>query len=201
MKKPEKTIKKLREGKPVTIIALGDSLTQGWMVRKGYVDFFLDDLRETYPGSSITLFNRGVPGDTAHGGLNRLRDHVLDDNPDCTMIQFALNDAFLGYTPDRYGKHMEEIIDQIHSNTDSEIVIVTSVPVMFEQENKTAERYYDRLHDISREMNLPIASVHEHWKTRVNEGNEHRSLVQADMVHPNLEGHRIMAEAVIRVFL
>ncbi len=201
MLKPEKTISRMKKGNPVTLAALGDSLTQGWMVRKGYADFLVDNLQGAYPSSEITLINRGIPGDTADGGLRRLRNHVIDLNPDCILIQFALNDAFLGYTPDEYRRNIEEIVDDIEANTESEIVIVTSVPVMLERENKIAENFYQKLHDVSSERNLPIAMVHEYWKTAVSQGTDHRSLIQGDMVHPNLEGHRIMAEAVTRVFL
>lgn len=35
MIKPLKTIEKLSQGRAVTIVALGDSLTYGWMVDKG----------------------------------------------------------------------------------------------------------------------------------------------------------------------
>jgi len=37
MIRPERTIEKLKRGEKVIIAALGDSLTQGWMVRRGYV--------------------------------------------------------------------------------------------------------------------------------------------------------------------
>ena len=41
-----KTIKKLEEGYTVTIAALGDSLTYGWLVNKGYLDYFKEMLLE-----------------------------------------------------------------------------------------------------------------------------------------------------------
>lgn len=91
--KPIKTILKLKSGAETTIVALGDSLTQGWMVRKGYMDFLEEMFRETFPESRLHLINCGIPGDTAEGGLYRLRN-VLDFNPDCVFVQFSLNDAF-----------------------------------------------------------------------------------------------------------
>ena len=42
----EKTIAKLQSGSDVTIVALGDSLTSGWMVARGYTEFLRDMLHE-----------------------------------------------------------------------------------------------------------------------------------------------------------
>ena len=61
MTKPFKTLEKLRAGKDVTIVAIGDSLTYGWMVSKGYLDFLKEMLSEAYPGSSFKLINKGFP--------------------------------------------------------------------------------------------------------------------------------------------
>jgi hypothetical protein len=125
--KPEQTIQKLKAGNAATIIALGDSLTEGWMVARGYLDFIDEMLRKKYPPARFTIMNRGIPGDTADGGLNRLREDVLDHDPDCVLVQFALNDLFMGISPERYKNHMQAIIDSIQSDTGAEIVVVTSV--------------------------------------------------------------------------
>ena len=38
-------------------------------------------LRLKYPGSRFKLINKGIPGDTADGGLYRLREDVIDYDP------------------------------------------------------------------------------------------------------------------------
>ena len=50
MIRPEKTIAKLKSGEDVKIVAIGDSLTYGWLVSKGYLDFLKEMLRKRYPG-------------------------------------------------------------------------------------------------------------------------------------------------------
>ena len=65
MTKPAKTIEKLRTAESATIVAIGDSLTYGWMVRKGYLDFLQGMLTEKYPKNGFRLINKGIPGDTA----------------------------------------------------------------------------------------------------------------------------------------
>ncbi len=113
--KPEKTIAKLAAGESVRIAALGDSLTYGWMVEKGYIDFLQDMLQAKYPAATIQFINRGIPGDTAEGGLRRLKEQVIDAHPDLVFVQFALNDAFIGCPLAEYEKNIALIIDRLQS--------------------------------------------------------------------------------------
>jgi acyl-CoA thioesterase-1 len=198
--KTEKTIQKLREGRDVTIVALGDSLTYGWMVGKGYLDFLDEMLRFKFPESRFKLINKGIPGDTADGGLYRLREDVIAYSPDCVLIQFALNDSAIGISADDYGSNVQKIIEQIMNDTQAEIVLVTSICLGNTSENEAANRFYRELDDRARENGLPIARVHEYWKRKIQEGTEFRKLVQFDLVHPTVEGYRLMAEAVMEVF-
>ncbi len=77
--KPEKTIENLTAGSAIELQPSGDSLTYGWMAEKGYIDFLQDMLQAKYPAATIQFINRGLPGDTAEGGLRRLKAQVIDD--------------------------------------------------------------------------------------------------------------------------
>ncbi len=193
----QKTKHKLASGEPLRIIALGDSLTQGWMVRKGYLDFLAEMLEKKYPGCDVNIINRGIPGDTAEGGLFRLREDVLDGEPDLVFIQFALNDAFMGVEPGRFRNTIKLIIERIKADTEAEILLITSVPIMYDASDAMAEKFYSILADVAEEEALPIAKVHSYWKKKISEGIDFRGLVQDDMVHPNVKGHQLMAEAII----
>jgi acyl-CoA thioesterase-1 len=198
--KPVKTIGRLKSGEKTTIAALGDSLTQGWMVRKGYIDFLEEMLREAYPQSRFQLVNCGIPGDTAEGGLCRLRDDVLDLNPHCVFVQFALNDAFCGYSAAQFKKYIQHIINEIRDDGDAEIVLITSGYVGNSRETHFVGEFYRQLEILGEENGLPVARVHEYWKKRIYEDVEFRTLVQGDLVHPTVEGYRLMAEAVMQLF-
>jgi len=198
--KLKNSIQKLTSGEPLRIIALGDSLTQGWMVRKGYLDFMAEMLERRFPDCTVSILNRGIPGDTAEGGLFRLREDVLDDDPDLVFIQFALNDAFTGVPPAQFKNTVRTIVDHIRTDTGAEILLVTSVPIMHQDVDFMAENFYSRLSELSTEENIPIALVHQYWKKKMAQGTDIRTLVQMDMVHPNVEGYRLMAEAIMEVF-
>ncbi len=198
--KPLRTIAKLKSGAETTVVALGDSLTQGWMVRRGFLDFLAEMLRKAYPESRFRIVNRGIPGDTAEGGLHRLRADVLDHNPDCVLIQFALNDAFCGYGVEQFGQYVQWMVDEIREDGDAEIVLVTSSYVGNNRETRFVENFYRELENLAAVNGLPLARVHSYWKKRIGEDVEFRTLVQADLVHPTTAGYKLMAEAVMQLF-
>ena len=198
--KPLKTIEKLQSGTPVTIAAIGDSLTCGWMARKGYVDFLEEMLREKYPDSRFSIIASGVPGDTADFGLCRVDSDVLHQAPDCVFIQYAINDAGYGFTVTQFSNNIQGIIDKIRRAGDADIILVTSGHIGDHDENHFAEEYYAQLESLGETNGLPVARVHAYWKEKISEGIDFRSLVQYDQVHPTVAGYRLMAEAIMQLF-
>ena len=200
MIKPTRTINKLISGTPVTIVALGDSLTQGWMVSQGYIDFLVAMLRIKFPESKFKLVNSGIPGDTADSGLYRLMGDVLYYNPDCVFVQYAINDAFSGFTEQQFKKNIKGIIEKINENTNADVILITSDYIGDNDDNRSIERYYQQLTALGEDYHIPVALVHEYWKKKITDGIPLESLVQYDGVHPTEEGYRLMAEAVMKLF-
>lgn len=203
MVRAEKTIAKLKSGEDVKIVAIGDSLTYGWMVSKGYLAFLNEMLRKRYPEASFQIVNKGIPGDTASGGLDRIDTDVFFYDPDCVLVEFALNDAFCGYSPELFGRNIQEMIAGIRKNTKAEVVLVTAVwlddPGSYDFVEKS---FYGKLEELAEKFWLPVARVHEHWRRQVLSGAvDFQELVQFDGVHPTVSGYRLMAEAVMEVFV
>ena len=198
--KPTRTIHSLSTGTPVTIVALGDSLTQGWMVSKGYIDYLKEMLHVKFPQNKLKLINSGIPGDTADSGLYRMKWDVLHHNPDCVFIQYAINDAFSGFTEQQFKRSIKGIIDTVRENGDADIVLITSVYIGDNDENRLVEGYYHQLEILGQDYRIPVVLTHEYWKKRISEGILFGSLVQYDGVHPTEEGYRLMAEAIMSIF-
>lgn len=198
--KPDKTIEKLVSGVPVTMVAIGDSLTCGWMARKGYIDFLEEMLREKYPHSRFSISASGVPGDTADFGLYRVDTDVLHQSPDCVFIQYAINDAGYGFTVTQFKNNIQGIIDKIRRAGDADIVLVTSGHIGDHEESHFAEEFYEQLESLGETNGLPVARVHAYWKEKIAAGVDFRALVQYDQVHPTVAGYRLMAEAIMKLF-
>lgn len=194
------TIEKLNKNEPLRIVAFGDSLTQGWMTRKGYVDFLHEMLKERYH-EQIEMINRGIPGNTSDDGLERLRRDVLDRDPDLVLLQFALNDAYMGSSPGRLKNNLKSMITRIRLDTAAEILLLTSISIYNEAEDRVADTFYEAITGLAAEEKLPVAQVHSYWKKKISQGMHHGDLVQGDMVHPTVEGYRLMAEAVMEKFV
>ena len=198
--KPVLAIAKLNSGDLLKITAFGDSLTYGWMVSKGYPDYLAEMIRSRYPESCVDILNRGVPGDTALDGYSRIKRDVAADRADLVLVQFGLNDAYTGFSPDEFESNLERIITAIKSSLNPEIALLTSVYIKM-PEYRHVLQYYDRILGLAEKYSLPVAQVHKHWESRVAGGADFYKLVQGDGVHPTEEGYRLFAEGVMDLFL
>lgn len=191
------TLHKLRTGQSLTIVGLGDSLTSGWCVTKGYLDFLEEMLQQTFPQASLTLVNAGVPGDTARGGLHRLERDALSCAPDLVLVQFALNDAFCGCAPEEFSRHLTAIVARIGNR--AETLLLTSTVPGSAHDRLCADTFYTCIEKVGQSAAVPIARVDRHWRECIAAGAVHADLLQDDQVHPTAAGYRLMAEAVMQV--
>jgi len=197
---PDKTLKKLNSGEEVKIVALGDSLTYGWMVEHGFLHYLTAMLKKKYPDSKFVILNRGIPGDTAKDGLRRVESDVIRLSPDLVLIQFALNDAYTGFTAEDFRKNIESIILKIKEKTDPEIILLTSVALLNPDENRIAREFYRKIDECGTRHNLPVVRVNEYWEKKIASGIKHSQLVQSDGIHPTERGYELMAEAIFEIF-
>ena len=85
-------------GKPLRVVAFGDSLTAGYLLPDG--DGFAPKLEAALraQGKNVTVVNAGVSGDTTTGGLARL-DWSLGDGADAVIVELGANDMLRGIDP------------------------------------------------------------------------------------------------------
>lgn len=86
---------KLVAGKPVKIVAFGDSVTAGGESTANSLIFWqrwLTDLQIKYPQATVEGVNAGQGGDLTDDGLARLNASVIAHKPDLVLIAFGLND-------------------------------------------------------------------------------------------------------------
>jgi acyl-CoA thioesterase I len=97
--------------KPITLLALGDSLTAGYGLADGdsFPAKLQAALRRTYP--DLTIINAGISGDTAADGAARL-DWALQDDVDGLIVELGANDALRGLDPLQAEAALTEILDK-----------------------------------------------------------------------------------------
>jgi acyl-CoA thioesterase-1 len=104
------------DGKPVQIVALGDSLTAGYGLPNG--DAFPTKLQAALKAKGIdaAVANAGVSGDTASAGLERI-DWSVPDGTGAVIVELGANDALRGLDPALTKKTIDAILtrfDQRH---------------------------------------------------------------------------------------
>lgn len=186
---------RLERGGPLRLAGLGDSLTYGWLVQRGFFDRFADGLERRFPKAALRRSNHGVPGDTAAGGLGRV-GHVLREGPDVVTVQFGLNDLFCGVPPAAFARDMDDIAERI-LEAGALPVLATSSPLQWPEEQRAAESFYGAIRDIGARRSLPVADCAAHWRASAGPPAAWSRLLQDDGVHPTDAGHALMAEALL----
>jgi lysophospholipase L1-like esterase len=74
------------------VLFLGDSITEQYQYSTD-IELYLTT---RFPDWNLTFINAGIGGDTAQGGKNRFKDHVLAEEPTAITINFGMNDAGYG---------------------------------------------------------------------------------------------------------
>ncbi len=101
-----------QSGPPITIVAIGDSLTAGYGLPKD--DAFPVKLEAALraKGHPVIVINAGVSGDTSAGGRARL-GWALGDNPDGVILELGANDALRGLTPQQMHDNLSAMLTEL----------------------------------------------------------------------------------------
>ncbi|SIS69325.1 acyl-CoA thioesterase-1 [Roseivivax lentus] len=98
------------QAETLELVALGDSLTQGYGLPQGEgfvptLQGWLDD-----QGRDVQVVNAGVSGDTTAGGLSRV-EWSLSDETDAMIVALGGNDLLRGISPETARANLDGILD------------------------------------------------------------------------------------------
>jgi acyl-CoA thioesterase-1 len=172
-----------------TIVVLGDSIASGSGV----------DLTEAFPSLlakrieekklPYEVVNAGVSGDTTAGGVRRM-PWLLKRKIDVLVIELGGNDGLRGLVPEETRANIEKIITLAREkNPDIRIVLAgMQMPSnMGADYNRKFRDIYPSLAKEKRTELIPFLLEGVGGKAEFN---------QPDRIHPNPEGHKIVAENV-----
>ena len=183
----------IKDQHQITLSVLGDSLSYGYMVPTGYIHMLMELLAKDYPSNLFRLHNHGVCGDTAQDGLRRLRGALLHPPADIALVQFGINDCFVGISASEFQAAVRAIVRGYQTECPKGIVLLIPPPPVYPpQENLMLEPFRRAMHELARTLSVVCVPIHEHWS--VGESSPTQWL--DDGVHPSEEGYRLMARAV-----
>jgi len=188
----QSVVDRMRAGQPVRVLGLGDSLTYGWEVTRGFFDLFVDGLEQHFEGAAITRIRAGIPGDTASGGLSRVGP-LAAKQPHLATVQFGINDCFQRVTPLDFERDLRAIVGQLVV-AGAAVVVCTSCSVAHLVEADAIAPFYKAIERTAAELSVGLARLHAYWDAHhgIQEG-----LFGWDGIHPTDAGHQIMADGLL----
>ncbi len=99
----------LAQARPITIVALGDSLSAGYQLTAAQAFPVQLEAALKSRGHVVTVINAGVSGDTSAAGLDRLAWAVPPD-ADGVIVELGANDALRGLDPADVRLNLDKIL-------------------------------------------------------------------------------------------
>ncbi|MGH7702230.1 MAG: arylesterase [Gemmatimonadales bacterium] len=175
-----------------TVVFLGTSLTAGLGL----------DLEEAYPaliqrkidsaGFRFRVVNAGVSGESSAGALRRI-DWVLREPPALLVVETGANDGLRGQDPDSLRAHIQALVDRTRQLAPGTRLVLAGMAALPNLGAGYAGKFRAVYPDLARKNRIPLIPFLLAGVAGVD------SLNQADGIHPNPAGARILADNVWRV--
>jgi len=188
------SVSSMAYAEPVTVFALGDSLTAGYGLPEGeglvpQLNAWLDA-----QGADVTVLNGGVSGDTSAGGLSRLA-WSLTPEVDALIVTLGGNDLLRGLQPTVTRDNIEAILTEAQTRQLPVLLIGMAAPGNFGPEYKQA---FDRLYpELARQYGAQLVdSYFGLIDPDATDPGQISHYMQADGIHPNAAGVKRAVESL-----
>lgn len=172
------------------ILFFGDSLTAGYgledpaLAFPGLIQKRIDAEKLPY-----RVINAGLSGETTAGGLRRL-DWILKQPVEIFVLELGGNDGLRGLPPKEAQANLQAIIENVRAKNPAVQIILTGMvmpPSMGADYTRAFAAIYPALAEKNHLTLIPFLLEGVGGVSRLN---------QADLIHPNSQGHAIIAETV-----
>ena len=174
------------------IVVLGDSLAAGLGVDPAEAFPALTQKKLEAAGWNDRVVNAGVSGDTSADGLGRI-DWLLKQRIDVLILELGGNDGLRGLPLTSTQTNLQAIIDRVKQKYPQVWIIIAGMqmpPNMGVEYNDAFQKLYPDLATANHAALIPFLLSGVGGKPELN---------QPDHIHPNVEGHKIVAENVWKV--
>ncbi len=177
---------------PKVILFFGDSLTAGYGLSTEEAFPALVEKKCLVNGTPCKVINAGLSGETSAGGLTRI-DWILRRPVDVFVLELGANDGLRGLPLEQTKKNLQAIIDKVKTKyPDVKIVIAGMMvpPNMGPDYTAEFKKIFPELARKNQAVLIPFL---------LQDVAGHEALNLADGIHPNQEGHKIVASNVYKV--
>lgn len=177
---------------PKTILFFGDSITAGYGLSMedaypAHVQTFLSK-----KGFDVKVVNAGLSGETSAGGLSRI-DWVLRQPIDVFVLELGANDGLRGLPLDQTRANLQAIIDKVKAKNNNVKIVLAGMmvpPNLGKEYTAEFKNIYPELAKKNNAMLIPFLLEGVGGDNKLN---------LPDGIHPNVEGHKIVAKTVVGI--
>lgn len=183
-------MKRAAQGDRMTMAFLGGSITQGSVSTQYtncYAFLVFDWFVKRFPKTAFTYINAGVGGTTSQFGAARVEEDVLLYKPDFVSIEFSVNDE----NTDFYQETYEGLVRKVYGNICEPAVILIH-NICYDTGVSAEEKH----REIGAHYSLPSVSMKPTIYPQVVSGAIENRQITPDDLHPNTDGHALLAEVI-----
>src|SRR5688572_25150118 len=174
---------------PKVILFFGDSLTAGFGLSPEEAFPALIEKSCVKNGTPCKAINAGLSGETSAGGLSRI-DWILRQPIDVFVLELGANDGLRGLPLDQTKKNLQAIIDKVRAKYPNVKIVIAGMmvpPNMGPDYTASFRKIFPELAKKNNATLIPFLLQDVAGYEKLNLG---------DGIHPNQEGHRIVANNV-----
>lgn len=193
---------KLKRHQPVTIVTMGDSLTDEhhWANREVLWSKLLCTQLKTKYGSDVTLVNPAIGGTTLTQNLilmpRWLKDHPT---PDLVTVWFGFNDWDTGVRGPRFGEYLRFAVDRIRRLTDGSADVLLMTTTCSYDRWETMRELEEAVRNVAREKQTGLADIPAEFRKAASpEEALKRQYWAWDKTHLGPAGHQLVSQTVLR---
>jgi len=177
---------------PKVVLFFGDSLSAGYGLNPEDAFPALVEKSLVKQGVNARVVNAGLSGETTAGGLSRI-DWILRQPIDVFVLELGGNDGLRGLPVTQTKKNLQTIIDRVKAKYPKCQIVLTGMLVP----PNMGPEYAKGFQSVFREVAASNKLVFVPFLLEGVGGIE--KLNQADGIHPNAEGHKIVAGNLTKV--
>ena len=182
--KTQKTTTTTEQQAPLTILALGDSLTEGLGVdNDANYPAQLEARLKELGYKDVKVVNSGLSGETSTGLVNRL-DWVLQTKPDITILTVGANDAIRGIDVATVEANIRTAVKRLQDNGSE--VILGGMQIYDNLGSDYVTSFAAIYPRVAKDMNVTLIPFF------LDGVGGDPKLNQADAIHPTKEGYTII---------
>ena len=173
-----------------SIVVVGDSLSSGYglTAQQSWVAMLADRLK--IQGYGAEVVNASIAGDTSAGGLSRLPSLLERHEPKLVVIELGGNDGLRGLPIETLQDNLAKMIEMCRAHGAHVLLVGIRIPPNYGQAYTKA--LADVYPELAKRFDVPLIDF------LLAGVALHPELMQADHIHPNAEGQKVLFENVWR---